>query len=432
MRTLAALTTTAATTSSLLSGAISAPHYPNLLLDNGRRLQVDDATAAACGPTLEAYYNCAGVTEDSPENPSDLYYYDTEDVSVFCDAITALEKSESCSTIGFVGNVTCQAEYEAALSCYAEAACGSPFECEPSTPPGTSYKLVSVIAFYNVNPDFEPVCFTFATRSNWDMQTSVSVAYGEIAHSGLLVTGDVPEPYQLFVRVSTACPSSSALVESVVDVYSSQSNLISWSLPADDTSRGYLQTIRLDGPEPMTYFLNEVADQKCEFTNLMTPSSTYSLGFHEAATVDLSCDDLINAEFSVSCQGTGAAKVSKTLRIDPRDICADTSLHMVAYSVPGGNDLNFSLFQAGNVCQRTCESSSPATKGKKNKSKSKLSDGVIAAIVVCAVVVVVLGIVVAYKCNRSLSTGSSPPKEVRVTLDADENRVHAQDRDSML
>lgn len=426
MRTLAALTTAATT---LVGGAMSATAQPNLLLDHRRRLQVDDATAAACEPTLQAYYDCAGVTEDPAEDTSSLYYYDTEDISVFCDAVTALEDSESCSTIGDV-DFACQAEYETAITCYSEAACGSPFECVASQPPVAVEKLVANIAFYNVNPNSDVVCFSYATNNRGaTAETLVEVAYEQTVHADIYLSLDVSEPYQVFVRVSETCELGSWVVESMVDVYLSASNLISWSLPADVTSSGYLQTIRRNGPEPTIYFLNEVTEQNCEFKNLVAPYS-YSVGFHQAATVDLSCDDLERAEFAVSCKRTSGANFSETLLLNPRDICADTSLHLVAYSAPGGDDVNFDIFQgtdASDACERRCKSG-----GGSKKSKSGLSSGVIAAIAVCAAVLVLLAIVVAYKCRQSQSTGPSDSKEARVTLDTEENMVHTQDRDSML
>ena len=336
---------------------------------------MDDAVEATCGPKLEAYYECAGVTDEDPDNTAYYYSSEEDEDDEFCEALDRID----CSTI------ECQSEYEDAMACYAEASCDAPFSCaDTPEPPTTTESTKARLAFYNVNAEHDAVCFSFGTTPAASSSSGL-VSFGSVVHVDLAVA----ERAQAFVKVSETCDGT-ALANNIADVYStSASNLVSFGVSA------YLSTVRLDGPETTSFFLNEFsADAACTFswTDGLATQPNGSVALHQATTLDLDCDGLRSAGgLHVDCGDGRTASIDLTAK----DICADTSLHFVATKNLLG-DLELRLFQATDACRRTCEDDDD------DDGDSTLPIGALAAIVVAGLFLLVLVCVFAYcRCRAA-------------------------------
>lgn len=310
-----------------------------------------------CVTHLDSYYTCAEVTDLPGDDP---YYYgdDEDDVALFCEALNVTDCPSACTD-----------EYEAAVSCYAEAQCEREYECgapqsfDPTVP-------VATLGLYNV--DSAPVCFEWTTASDW--HTLETADFGDIRYAEIDATAAVPGR-RVFVR-ATHCDGTT-LADGIVEVYGTASNLASFGVDS------FLQTARVDGEDPSAYVFNEFRDN-CTFS--LTGDTV--VGVHDLATIDLSCDDVLaTATVGVEC-GDDSASVD----LDPKSICADTSLHFVATAkADARRDLVLRLFQATDTCASTCVSQGGGSSKKSNRTTLVyIIVGIVGALVVLCLVVVAI------------------------------------------
>lgn len=382
--------------SSVVAAVIGRPLAQKQLLEDGRRwLSVlDDEAQSFCAPKLETFYACDGGNEDvADENERDPYYYADDDD--FCAAIAEIE----CSVV----EDECGTEYEAAVSCYSEAACGRSFSCLETNPSSPS-KTVGSVAFYNVNPAQDEVCFEYGTSPQMSSKSG-PVEFGETVLVEIDLTSE-GIAHDLFVRVSDSCGEGPARIfDNIAQIYSSSSNLVGWG--ASSTSQGgYLQSLRRDDEGAAAYFLNEFSQESdCVFT--WAGMTTNPVSLHEAATFDLTCADLEDIEeVSVEC----GSRTFASLEIVLDDFCADTSLHFVA-TATGTNDeqLTLRLFQAAD--KETCEE-----KCSPSNSKKKKSDDFVGMALIVGVIVVALALICAcICCLRASSSSSSKKRKLEAT-----------------
>jgi len=365
-----------------------------------RILQVDDATSSACASSLETYYSCAGVVNATDDDASAAAAATT---GTFCESLAILESTESCSV------EDCSTEFEEAMTCYADSGCGETYDCAPTTSDPTATTVVATVAVYNANAAGS-VCFEVGSTTKVDDWTSSGlVAYGETMYVDFDATSAV-EPYDAFVRVLDSCDGGTVAAEGVFDVYSTDSNLVSWGISS--RSDGYLQTLRVDDDDAATYLLNEYDDVTCHFTE-----TNSSVDLHRAKVVDLGCGDLRDMdELTVVCDGESAS-----LEVVPGDICDDVSRHFVAAKSAAGN-LELHLFQGTDSCLRTCAKSGSSS----SKSSKGLDDGALIAIIVIVVIVVVVLALVLSKLCKSSNTPDAAEHNRMVDLDEQSTPVSNQ------
>lgn len=319
------------------------PALANLLVE--RRLTI----IPECAELLDSYYTCAGVTELPGDDP---YYYGDDD-ELFCGALNLT----ACPSV-------CTVEYEAAVACYAVAQCERGYEC--GTPASNDLTVpVATLGLYNVNAS--DVCFEWTTANDW--QQLDTAAFGDIRYAEIDAAAPI-DGRRVFVR-ATDCDGTT-LADGIAEVYGTSSNLASFGI--DD----FMQTARVQ--DVSTYVFNEFGGT-CTFS--LTGDAVVAV--HDLATIDWGCDDLLTTTtVDVTCGDDAAA-----VRVDPKAICADTSLHFVA-TANADDRLVLRLFQATDSCASTCVAQGGGSK-KSSNSRTLLIYvivGVVGALVVLGLVAV--------------------------------------------